>query len=177
MERDPHWRRTHRLQTHGLEAEPEPMTYRQVYVRLGDRRVPAAFDGEKQRYLEALRFANGDTFRSVRWGQGRLFLASYPVELAEGLEAATAVYRSVLQRSGVEPPFAGRLPAAGVLVRPIFFADAILYLFLSESSQAEEIDLRDKETGAELHFRLPAQRARLVLLDRETGARLAAYGF
>jgi hypothetical protein len=53
--------------------------------------------------------------------------------------------------------------------------DSLLYLFVSESSRNEDIDLRDKLTGAHLKLTLPALRTNLLLLDRPTGAVHASY--
>ena len=97
------------------------------------------------------------------------------MELAEGLDAAAALYSWVLHRAGIEPPFGGKLPSPGVLVRPVVMRESVLYLFVSESAADEDIDLRDKTTGAELRFRLPAQRATLKLLDKRTGQVIAEF--
>jgi hypothetical protein len=177
VERDPHWQITKRLAAFGLEASPEPLLYRQGEIRIGEKHISASFDSQKQQFLEALRFADGERFREVSVGQGKIFLASYPVELAEDLSATAALYAWVLSRAGLEPPFSGQFPSPGVLIRPVHFADSVLYLIVSESANDEEIAVKDKATGAELRFRLPAQRARLVLLRKRDGQVLARYGF
>jgi hypothetical protein len=177
VDRDPYWRPRQRLKALGLAADIEPVTYRQALLRLGEETIPMSFDGEKQLYLEAMRFADGNAFRELNWGQGRILLASYPVELAEGIESTAALYRWVLRRCNVEPPFAGKPLSAGVLVRPVYYADAVLYVFVSESREDEMVALRDKRTGAELHFRLASQRAALALLNKSDGRLLARYGF
>jgi hypothetical protein len=51
----------------------------------------------------------------------------------------------------------------------------VLYLFVSESSRDEDIEIRDKLTGANLKLTLPASRTKLMLLDRATGAVVASY--
>ena len=53
--------------------------------------------------------------------------------------------------------------------------NTVLYLFVSETSRNENIDLRDKLTGAHLKLTLPALRTSLLLLDRASGAVLASY--
>jgi hypothetical protein len=172
-ERDAHWRVTQRLAALGLDAAPQPITFRQAEMDLGTEKVALSFAFEKQQFIEALAVADGKTFRQLSRGKGRIFLASYPVELAEGLDAAAALYSWVLRHTGIEPPFEGKLPSPGVLVRPVVMQDSVLYLFVSESGADEEINLRDKTTGAELRFRLPPQRATLKLLDKRTGKVIA----
>jgi len=52
----------------------------------------------------------------------------------------------------------------------------MLYLFVSEGARDEQIVVRDTDTGARLDFRLGSRRARLVLLDRQSGKTLATFG-
>jgi hypothetical protein len=177
VERDPHWRVTQRLAALGLEALPEPLTYRNAEIRLGATTIPLTYDSEKQQYLEALRLPGGETFREIAWGKGRVFVAGYPVELAEGLSPAAELYAWALRKVGVEPAFEGKAPSPGVLIRPVKFAGSVLYLFVSESGTDEEIAIRDKASGAELRFTLPAQRSRLVLLRARDAQVMARYGF
>jgi len=174
-ERDAHWRATQRLAALGLDAAPQPITFRQAQMELGTEKVALSFAFEKQQFIESLAVADGKTFRELSRGKGRIFLASYPVELAEGLDAAAALYSWVLRRTGIEPLFDGELPSPGVLVRPVVMQESVLYLFVSESAADEEIGLRDKTSGAELRFRLPAQRATLKLLDKHTGKVIADF--
>jgi hypothetical protein len=172
-ERDAHWRVTQRLAALGLDAAPQPLTFRQAEMDLGTEKVALSFSFEKQQFTEALAAADGKTFRELSRGKGRIFLASYPVELAEGLDAVVALYSWVLRRIGIEPLFIGKLSSPGVLVRPLVMQESVLYLFVSESTADEEVYLRDRTTGAEIRFRLPAQRATLKLLDRRTGQVIA----
>ena len=177
MERDPYWQITHRLSALGVAASPQPVTWRQGELHPGTKTIPVAFDGQKQAFIEALRLPDGETFRELTWGKGRIFLASYPVELAEGLDAAAELYGWVLRQVGVEAPFEGTRPSPGVLIRPVVFADSVLYLFVSESARDEDIAVKDRRTGAEIRFRLPSQRSRLVLLRKRDSKVISRYGF
>jgi hypothetical protein len=177
MERDPHWAVTHRLSALGFDAAPQPLTYRQAELNLEGRPLALSFDGEKQRYIETLRFSDGKTFRELTWGKGRILFCSYPVELAEGLEASAALYGWALRSVGMKAPFEGKLPSPGVLIRPVFFRESVLYLIVSESGQDEDIAIKDNRTGADIRFRLPSGRARLVLVDKRTAQVISQYGF
>jgi hypothetical protein len=48
---------------------------------------------------------------------------------------------------------------------------------MSESGTAEDVDVTDRITKTRLNFRIPAQRARMVLLSKKDGRVLARYGF
>ena len=175
VERDPHWQGTRRLSAFGLDATREPVIYRHAEIPLESKTISLSFDGQKQSFLEALRVSDGQALHTLPWGKGRVFLVSYPVELAEGLEPVAELYAWALRQVRVEPPFEGKLPSPGMLIWPVLFADSVLYLFASESAQEEEIAIKDKTTGAEIRLRLPAQRASLVLLGKKDGRVLAQY--
>ncbi len=177
LERDAHWRITRRLAALGLDAAPQPLTFRQAELDLGTEKMALSFAFEKQQFIEALAASDGKTFREISRGKGRVFLANYPVELAEGPDAAAALYSWVLRRTDIEPLFEGKLPSPGVLVRPVVMQESVLYLFVSESGRDEEIAITDKSTGAELRFRLPSQRSALILLDKRTGKVIAKYAY
>jgi hypothetical protein len=99
------------------------------------------------------------------------------VEFAEGGAATAFIYKAALQRAGVAPAFTNKQGFHGVLVRPTVFADSVLYLFMSESAQDQPIDITDRTSGAHIAFTMPAQRSRIVLVNRKTGKEIARYGF
>ncbi len=169
-EHDDHWRPTNRLRELGIDALAEPLTFRVGEMAVAGRTITAQFAGARQLTLESLRMANGWVEKLV--GKGTLFVAAYPVELADGPDAAKAVYSTVLDRAGIQPPFEGDL-APGILARPVVFADSVLYLLVSESGGDGDIDLKDRLSGGRVRLRLGSQRAALILLDRRTGAVLA----
>jgi hypothetical protein len=175
MERDPNWKMTQRLAALGVQAAPRPLNYRTAELSPGAKKIALAFNAEVQEFIDALELAGGDSYREIAWGKGRIYLISLPVELAEGGDAAAELYAFVLEHAGLKPPFDGRLPSPGVLIHPVFFADRVLYLFVSESAREEEIDLRDLRTGAQIHFRLPSLRSRLIVVRRADGKVLAEY--
>jgi hypothetical protein len=179
MERDPHWKVTHRLAALGLAARPAPLLFHETTVTIGGQSIPISFSADKQSALDVLRFDDGKSWRELRWGQGKLFVASDPVELGEGSVAAARVYQAVLEQLGIEPPFTSQGAALppGVLIHPEVFDHAILYLFESENARSVPIDIRDRSTGAEMKFPLPPLASRLILLDRSGGRVIARYGF
>jgi hypothetical protein len=175
--RDEHWQRVQRAADLNVPVRIEPLTFHSAEMHLGTQNVPLSFGLEKQSWLEVLRFTNGATVEQFGHGKGRIFWAPYPVELAEGPQAADALYAYVLQQVGIQPPFELRQPTPGALIYPTVLQDAVLYVMESESAEPTKIDLRDRVTGAHLKFTLPAQRAALALIRKSDDAIIAKYGF
>jgi hypothetical protein len=178
VERDEHWHLGARIAPLVRGAAARPLTFRSADLRLGGATVPVAFDQAKQSALEWLRFEDGASLREIPHGTGRIFWSALPVELAESGEAAARLYAHVLARLALAAPFQPRsaLPA-GILVYPTTFADAVLYVMVSERPDDADLDLVDRLTGARLAFRLRAERAALALIRKTDGALLARYGF
>jgi aryl-phospho-beta-D-glucosidase BglC (GH1 family) len=175
FDRDPYWRYTSRLKDLGVDAQVLPLNFRQGSLMIDGEAVPVSF--EQQGFIDELRFADQSGFKELTVGKGKLLIASYPVELSEGNETTAAVYAAALRRAGVEPQYEVKQLSVGVLARPTNFADAVLYLFMSESGSDEPIAVRDKLTGAEIKFTLPEQRAVLVLLNKKDGKVIGKYAF
>jgi len=164
MERDQNWVATQRLKALGVDASLTPITFHEAQMRIGEATASVSFS--QQNWLDGLRFADDATVKQLTLGSGKLIVAAYPVELADDGGAAAALYAYALQQAGAESPFIAKGISPGVLVYPVVFQDSVLYLLASESASAENISVHDKLTGADIKFTLPAQRARLILLDR-----------
>jgi hypothetical protein len=178
LDRDEHWRITHRAAELKLEAETEPLIYHNASLRLDGHDVSLTFDQQKQGQLDSLRFRDGSTMKIISWGAGRIFWAAYPVELAESPHAAADLYSYVSVQVGVKPLYeqASSL-SPGVLVYPTVLGNAVLYVMASESADSAKVDLRDSTTGVRLTLTLQAQHAAMALIGKEEKAILAKYGF
>lgn len=177
VSRDEHWQFVDRLAPLGVKAEMIPLSIRQSKLQLpGQAALPVSFPRTAQEGpLDTLRFADGKSLETISHGQGKILWAADPVEFAEGYDALAALYRFALQSSGVKPAFEGSL-SAGVLAFPTVLDNAVLYSFSNESFDSQPVDIRDTLTGARIKFTLEPQRGAAVLLNRKTGAVLAAYG-
>jgi hypothetical protein len=175
VERDAYWRPRGRLAALGLAAEVAPIHFQRGEIRIGEMKIAVVFDAQRQAYAEALALPRGETYLEIAVGRGRLFVVALPVEMAEGLEAAAQVYTHALRRAGVEPPFTGAFPSPGVLIHAQQMEASSLYLIVSESAQKETIAIRDTASGARIEMQIEPGRARLLLIDRKTGARLAEH--
>ncbi len=173
VDRNSEWKIVDRLSPLGLAARPAHLLFHQANLAVGNESIPLSFNAEMQLAVDYLETPDDKSFEQVGLGKGRIFLADFPVELADGTASAARLYSWVLARIGIEPPFAGKVPSAGVLIRPEIFAHAVLYLFESEREEAEPIDIRDRATGAEMKFLLPPLASRLILLALPGGRVIA----
>jgi hypothetical protein len=174
MERDAHWRVTERLAALGAHAAAESLLLRAATQRVGDKSVALSFAYDKQMAAEWLQFSDGETFHTITHGGGRIYIASEPVELAEGLQPAAELYGWALNQAGVEKPYTGQTPA-GVLVRPAELADSVLYLIVSESANDEKISVHDKVSGGEINLTIQPGRAQLLLISQKDGHVVASF--
>jgi hypothetical protein len=178
VSRDEHWQSRDRATDLGLNSHTEPQNYRGAAIHLPDKVVSMSFDQQKQFALEALRFDDGATWKEFSSDKGKIFWSSYPAELAEGLEPATALYGYVLAALKIKPAFELQAPLpSSVLIYSTELQDSVLYILESETGDDTTIDLRDALTGVRLTLNLPAQRAALALISKQSKSVIAKYGF
>ncbi len=176
VSRDEHWHLVDRLAPLGIKGSTAPLTFHTWEIAVTSKSwrtsIAVSFDQQKQQLLEFLRFDDGNDEASLSLGKGHLWWCAYPVELSENLQAAAFLYGGVLQLTS--PRYEVR---PGTLIYPTELQDAVLYVFESEFSEDQNINLRDEVTGVEVKFRLPAQHAVLALIDKHTKQIVAKYGF
>jgi hypothetical protein len=178
IERDAHWHRVERLTGLNVKAKVEPLTVHNVDMSWKGQTIPMTFDLQAQGSLEYVQFDDGQEGQEVLTGNGNIIVAGYPVEMAEGAEAAARLYAQVLKETNVQPLFELKSSvSAGVLIYPTVLDDAVLYVMVSETDQDTDVDLRDKTTGGELKLRLAAGRAALAVMRKLDGTIAAKYGF
>ena len=178
VNRDEHWQVIDRAADLKLDAQSEPLVYHNASVQTGNRAIPLSFDQQKQSWLESLRFSDGGTLKEIPYGKGRVFWAAYPVELAEGAQPAADLYAYVAGRLGLAPAFDLQLPLSpGVLVYPTVLEDSVLYVIVSDAAEDAKVDLRDKLTGARLTLQIPAQRAAIAVIGKQSKSVVAKLGF
>jgi len=178
VDRDEHWHRVPRSGELKLGAEVEPLMFHTAAIKVNGRSILASFDQQKQNLVETLRFVDGSSFKEISYGKGRVFWAAYPVELAEGTDAAADLYSYVAERVGISPLFDMQSTLSpGVLIFPTVMEASVLYVIASETAEDSQIDLRDKVTGARLHLQLSGQHAALAVISKKTKTVVAKYGF
>jgi hypothetical protein len=184
VSRDEHWHLVDRYTRLGIKATTEPLTFRSAFlagnIGLSDQAPITTLDfgQHQQQLLEYLHFEDGAGVKEVPVGRSQLFWAAYPVELSNGPGPSAALYREAVERAGIPNAFEGFfVPGGEILVMPINLEDAVLYILENESEHLSSLNLKDPATGAELKLTLPAQRAALALIDKETKQIIAKYGF
>jgi len=176
--RDEHWHVVDRLTPLGVTGSVEPLTMHVGGSNGQEGSVEIPFDQQKQLLLEYWKFADGAGEKDVAIGKGHLFLEAYPVELAKDTVSAARAYENLLPRLAIRAPFQLHSNVStGVLICPIELRDSVLYVLESETDQDTNVDLEDAATGARLQLRLPAQRGALALIDKNSKAVVAQYGF
>jgi hypothetical protein len=178
VDRDEHWQIEHRAADLELAAHTEPLDYHNAAIRIGNHSIPLEFGQEQQNWLESMRFDDGSTLKEIAHGNGRIFWATYPVELSEDSHAAAELYAYVAGRIGLAPAFDAQSPVpAGVLVFPTEMADSVVYVFLSDSDASATINLRDHATTGQIAFTLPAEHAAIAVIGKKEKKIIAKYGF
>jgi hypothetical protein len=177
VERDEHWQPRSRLADLRLTGGVEPLTFHNAQLRVEDRTIPLSFDQQAQTSLDAIRFSDGSTLKEIPYGKGRVFWAAYPVELAEGTQAAADLYQYVARKAGIVPLFDVPSLAAGVLISPTVLDDSVLYVMVSDAADDANVDLRDRTTGVRVTLRLPSQHAAMLLIGKQDKKVIARYGF
>jgi hypothetical protein len=178
VDRNEHWQPVARAALVRLDTQTEPITFHDATLLLPGRTIAFSLDQQKQNLVEWLRFKDGSSLKELPYGEGRVFWAAYPVELAEGTDAVAALYSYVAGRMGIAPMFDASAPLpAGVMIFPTVLQDSVLYVFSSERADDSKIDLRDKLTGARLTLQLRGQHAALALVGKQQKGVIAKYGF
>jgi hypothetical protein len=178
VDRDEHWQTVPRGLDLGISAHVEPLTYHNATIHLGDRSIPLAFGQPQQNELDFLRFDDKSTFKETPHGKGKVFWASYPVELSEDIQSTVALYTYVTAHLGIQPMFTSQSPLpSGVLAFPTVLADSVLYVFVSDSANDAAISLRDQTTGVTVSFSLPAEHAAIAVIGKNEKRIIAKYGF
>jgi hypothetical protein len=178
VDRDEHWQIVHRAAELGLSSHVEPLTYHNATISLGTRSLALGFGQQQQNWLDSLRFDDGSTLKEIPHGKGHIFWTSYPVELSEDAHSTADLYAYITTRVNIPQSFTQQSPLPpGVLVFPTVLADSVLYVLVSDSASATNINLRDQATGVPLAFSLAAEHAAIAVIGKKEKKIVARYGF
>jgi hypothetical protein len=178
INRDEHWQVVDRAADVKVDAHSDPLTYHNASIQLNGRSIPLSYNQDAQSWLDSLQFGDGSTLKVLTYGRGQIFWAAYPVELAEGSQAAADLYSYVAGKLGIQPQFDLLMPLTpGVMVYPLELQDSVLYIMTSDTDANTKVDLRDKITGARLTLQLAGQHAALALISKTGKNIIAKFGF
>jgi len=187
VDHDEHWQRLNRAERLVPDAHPVPLTYHNsdstpLDASLGNRAFRLSYDLQAQTWLESLSMQHSP-LTEIGHGKGIIFWTSDPIELAQGDEPVANIYSYILSRvSGrgvdIHPDFELQSsPSPGTMIYPISLDDSVLYIFVSDDAQDQEMKIRDSSTGVPISFKLPSEHAALVLIGKKEKAVIAKYGF
>jgi hypothetical protein len=187
VERDEHWRPVNRAEKLVPDAHPVPITYHNsdstpLDASLGNRALRLSYDLQAQTWLESLSMQHSP-LTEIAHGKGIIFWTSDPIELAQGDGPVANIYSYILSRVNgrgvdIHPDFELQSnPSAGTVIYPISLDDSVLYIFVSDDAQDQEMKIRDSSTGVPISFKLPSEHAALVLIGKKEKAVIAKYGF
>jgi hypothetical protein len=188
VERDEHWQAVNRAAKLTLnDAHSVPLTYHNsdstpLDASLGHRAFQLSYDLQAQTWLESLSMQHS-SLTEITHGKGIIFWTSDPIELAQGDEPVANIYSYILSRvngRGVDIHADFELQSSlspGTMIYPISLDDSVLYIFVSDDAQDQEMKIRDSSTGVPISFKLPSEHAALVLIGKKEKAVIAKYGF
>ena len=170
IDRDEHWIPADRLSEFGLRTSIAPAAQEEA-LQIGDSTWQIGFHGDVfQRVEKAIVEGGGvPAVRTFPAGKGKLIWCPLPLEIGNESAPIAALYRHALDQARVQPVFSVDQADPAVLIRPIVFADRVLYTLISESGEAKQVSLRDLRTGTQIGVSLPPGRAAHVILDRTNG--------
>jgi hypothetical protein len=170
---DEHWRPTPRLEVYGIQTSTAPVANEEDLELNGEMSRLSYSDLKIQRVEKAV-VDGGTRVLTVPVGRGRLIWSPLPVELADQIEPAVALYRYALAQSNTPSHFTIEPNDPGLLAYPAAHEDAVLYAFVSELAVPKRFGLVDRTSGARLEFDVPAGGAVLRLVGRD-GSVLGKY--
>ena len=164
-----------RFQRLGIEASVGPVTEEEP-VDIDDRSLVARYRNLKiQRLEKAVTKAGPDVvIRNI--GKGRIIWSPLPLESADNIEPAVALYQFALRAAKVSSPCSLSTGTPSVAVLPLVFKNAVLYTFVSETDHDVATTLTHRASGTKINVTVPAQRTVLLFVERKTGRVLARSG-
>jgi hypothetical protein len=160
----------------GLPAEVRPVMPEERLVL--DRAIRVLrYRGEKMHRVDAVVTGSSGSpggVNSVRIGSGLVLSAPLPVELADEIEPAAALYRMAMKAASVKTAIT-TTAGTGVVIHPAMYNGAVLYTLLSETDVGGDVTFTHAAAGVTVSSNLRAGGASLVLVDRKGRNVLAAY--
>lgn len=165
---DEHGLPTGRMAALGIECTSAPVTTEEL-ARIDEKFYRVSYRGEKlQRVEKAVVADAGLTGPVIARGNGKIVWSPLPLELNDESEPIVSFYRAALRESGFHPVFtrAKTDGPSALLILPLLFAGAALYILVSEGGVAETAELTHEETGFSFSVDVAAGGTAMVLVSR-----------
>ncbi len=172
---DAHFHPTGRQNQIGLAYADAPLTLRSHLFQWPGGEEELTFAGSKTTTLSRAQLPDGQDWKEVSVGKGKILFATLPVELNENLKAVGDIYRYAMKAANIAPTYTTTVTDAGILICPTRLPEATLYVLTSESNQ-KAVSFRDLRSGKSFSGQLENGRAALLLISNE-GKLIATYNW
>ncbi len=169
----PHLHPTERAASVGLGYKNVPLELRNQSFTFPGGTVPLVYAGDTTTILRRAALPDGQDWKEVQLGKGRILFSALPLELNTRLGSVAKVYAYALKAAGVKPEYTTTITDPGILICPTLLPQATLYVLTSETNQTH-VEFRDARSGATFTGTLPPGRAALLLVGTN-GKLLASY--
>lgn len=170
---DSHFHAIGRQDAAGIPYVDAPLSARENFFHFPGGEESLVYSGSKTTILNRAILPRGGEWVEKPLGKGKILFATFPLELNDNIHAVADIYSYALKTANVTPVYSTTLKDPGILICPMVFPKATLYVLSSESNRSEVsfIDLRSEKTFSGT---LPSGRAALLLVGID-GKLLASY--
>ena len=166
---------TGRMSELGLPAATAPVAAEET-LEIGGVAYRVRYRGERnQKILKAGDRGEPGELRKVTRGGGTILWSPIPLELSDDDEPVTALYREGLAAASLAPPVTVEGGQPGLLVRPVFFSDAVLTILVNESARPADVAIIQKSSGFRFRAAVAPGSAAAVLTRRREPAEIARW--
>lgn len=113
--------------------------------------------------------------KEVTLGKGEILISEYPVELNANFNTIAEIYKYAAKEGNITPDFVTDCSNPGILIRPIDYEKARMYLLESETDTDEVFTISDKLVNKDYSVKLEAGRAKLLLISKDDGKIIDQY--
>ncbi len=182
VEADEYWRTVPRLKLFGIETRPVEIFHEECLILSPETPgLRMAFPAQEWQNKAVDQAGRTLPLLQFKHGRGRIAYCPVPVEHALAEEHTEAVYRIAAQTAGVKCCRAADSEGGpGLLIRPVIFSHAVLFIVSNESSVDQPAVMRGEALGSpakawQQRIMVPAGRTAMLFVNRATGRLLDEY--
>jgi len=145
---DAHLHGTDRAKLLGLNYQTVALDLREEQMNWPGGEDVFSYSGNKTTMLMRAALSDGEQWKEIPLGSGRILFAALPLELSGNLEGVGRVYSYAMRKSGVAAQVVSGRNEPGILVCPTEYKGATLYVLTSETERRTVSfeDRRSKKT-------------------------------
>jgi len=177
IDRNPHFESVERLSGMGVDLSIAPILEQHALLNIGNEQLSLDFYNTKaMQSIDKMVWANEQgQLKKVLLGTGKILMTEYPVELNTNLNSLSRLYHYAAEAAGVDSSFTTDCTNPGILIRPIDYEKARLYVLESETNQDVSFTISDHRVHQSYPIKLEAGRAKLLLISKLDGKMIDQY--